>query len=210
MLASREEIDEAREEGVNIVTLASPVEVLGDGGRVSGVRFVKRSMGDFDRDGRRKSVPVPGSEFVIEADGVVAAINQDVDTAFYESANMGLDERGALTINRFTGATSRPGVFAGGDVSNWGANVVITAIADGKRAAASIDRYLDGDGMLNKGRWFDIDLIQDTEVTEPHMRFAKRTLPVKDRIDNFNEVDRGFHKLDALAETLRCLHCERR
>lgn len=210
MSALREEIDDARDEGVKIVPLASPEEVLAKDGRVGGVRFVRRQLGDFGKDGRRRSVPVPGSDFVIEADGVVAAVNQDVDTAFYESARMGVDARGNLDINRFTSETTQSGVFAGGDVSQWGQNVVINAIADGKRAAVNIDRYLGGKGILNKGQWFDITLTQDPEVTEPHMRFPKRTIPVKERMDNFREVELGFHKLDALAETLRCLHCERR
>ncbi len=210
MSAAGEEIRDAREEGVKIITLASPVEVVGDGGKVTGVRFLRRALGDFGSDGRRKSVPVKDSEFVVACDGVVAAINQDVDTAFYESAKMTLSEDGTLPIDRFTAATAEPGVFAGGDVSGWGQNVVINAIADGKRAAIHIDKYLGGEGRLNKGVFFDITLTQDPEVTEPHMRFKTRTVPVKDRLDNFAEVELGFHKLDALAETLRCLHCERR
>ncbi len=209
MSASREEIDDAREEGVKIITLASPEEVVGNG-KVTGIRFLKREMSDFGSDGRRRSVPVKGSEFVISCDGVVAAINQDVDTAFYQSSNISLNEKGALEIDRFTSATSEKGVFAGGDISQWASNVVINAIADGKRAATNIDKFLGGSGQLNKGKFFDITLSQDTEVTEPHRRFPMRKIPVKDRIDNFQEVELGFHKLDALAETLRCLHCERR
>ncbi len=210
MSADREEIVDAREEGVRIIALASPVEVLGENGKVTGVRFIRREMGDFGPDGRRRSVPIKGSEFVLDCDGVVAAINQDVDTAFYESAKMQVDTKGALAINRFTAETAHSGVFAGGDVSPWTPNVIINAIADGKRAAVNIDKYLGGDGSLNKGTWFDITLTQDPEVTEPHGRFPVRTLPVKERMDNFREVSLGFHKLDALAETLRCLHCERR
>ncbi len=210
MSALPEEIADAKEEGVKIICLASPEEVVAKDGRVGGVKLIRRTMGDFGPDGRRRSVPVKGSEFVIECDGVVAAINQDVDTEFYESAKMPVDGSGTLIIDRFTAATSQPGVFAGGDVSNWGSNVVINAIADGKRAAINIDRYLGGDGQLNKGTWFDITLTQDPEVTEPHARFPMRRVPVESRTGNFEEVELGFHKLDALAETLRCLHCERR
>ncbi len=210
MSASKEEIDEAREEGVDIITLASPTAIVEKNGRVAGIRFQKRILGDFGPDGRRRSVPDKASEFTLDCDGVVAAINQDVDTAFYQSVKIEVDAKGGIGINRFTGATSQKGVFAGGDVSPWASNVVINAIADGKRAAINIDKYLGGDGVLNKGQWFDITLTQDTEVTEPHPRFPMRNLKVKDRVDNFREVSLGFHKLDALAETLRCLHCERR
>lgn len=98
----------------------------------------------------------------------------------------------------------------GGDTSPWGANIVITAIADGKRAAIHIDQFLGGDGELNKGREIEIPVILDTEVTEPHFRFPIRTLSAEERKDNFKEVSNGFHKLDAVGEAFRCLHCDRR
>ena len=78
-----------------------------------------------------------------------------------------------------------------------------------KRAAASIDRYLGGSGELNKGEEIDLPAIPDEEVEE-HPRFPTRVLPVEQRCDNFDEVACGFHRLDAMAESLRCLHCDRR
>ena len=86
----------------------------------------------------------------------------------------------------------------------------VNAIADGKKAAVNIDKYLGGSGELNMGEWLEIPVIPDMEVTEPHMRFPVRTLPVDERIDNFKEVACGFHKLDAIGEAFRCLHCDRR
>ena len=97
----------------------------------------------------------------------------------------------------------------GGDVSPWGANVVIQAIADGKKAAGKIDKYVGGTGELNMGEWFEIPEI-DIEVSEPHKRFPTRCLSVEERKDNFKEVNCGYHKLDAMGEALRCLHCDRR
>ena len=82
--------------------------------------------------------------------------------------------------------------------------------AYGKKAAVNIDKYLGGSGELNMGEWLEIPVIPDMEVTEPHMRFPVRTLPVDERIDNFKEVACGFHKLDAIGEAFRCLHCDRR
>ena len=81
----------------------------------------------------------------------------------------------------------------------WGANVVIHAIADGKKAAMKIDQYLGGKGELNMGEWFEIPEIADSEVNEPHKRFPTRCLSVEERKDNFREVNCGFHKLDAMA-----------
>ena len=90
-----------------------------------------------------------------------------------------------------------------------GSRVVINAIADGKKAAAGIDRYLGGSGVLNKGEEIDIPVIPVGDVAE-HKRFPTRTLGVADRVDNFREVAQGYHNLDAMAECLRCLHCDRR
>ena len=208
MLATKEEVEEALEEGIKIITLASPLEVVKKDGKVGGVKFIRRQLSDYGSDGRRQSKTTPGSEFVIECDGVVYAINQSVDLNFHAK-----DEAGAalgLTINRFTNATAQPGVFAGGDVNPWDENVVVTAIADGKKAASGIDQYLGGSGILNKGEDIDIPVIEDNEVTEAHKRYATRFLEPKVRICNFSEVALGYHKLDAMAESLRCLHCDRK
>ena len=210
MPAGAEEVVEAREEGIRIITLASPVEIIGENNKVSGVHLVRRKLTDYGKDGRRRTAHIDGSDFVIECDGVISAVNQDVDHQFYKTTQVDMNEGGKLSVSKFTSQTSEEGIFAGGDTSPWGANVVIHAIADGKRAAINIDKYLGGSGELNKGQWFDIPVPADDEVTEPHMRFPVRKLAVEDRIDNFREVACGFHKLDAMGEALRCLHCDKR
>ncbi|WP_368183258.1 NADH-quinone oxidoreductase subunit NuoF [Anaerotruncus rubiinfantis] len=210
MPAGAEEAREAREEGIRIIPLVSPSAIIGDDDAVCGIQCVRRALADYGKDGRRRSVEVPGSEFVIDCDGVITAVNQDVDSKFYQTTEVNVTASGALDINKFTSQTSREGIFAGGDASPWGQNVVIQAIADGKRAASNIDKYLGGTGELNKGEWIDIPVIEDNEVTEPHGRFPFRAVPPEERCDSFCEVSRGFHKLDAMGEALRCLHCERR
>ena len=207
MPAGREEIAEAREEGIRLETLAAPVEILEQDGAVCGLRLDRMVQGDFGRDGRRRVRAVPNGQFVLPCDGIVTAVNQELDDAFLKVAEDGSVP--SLEVNRFTSQTSREGLFVGGDASPWGANVVIQAIADGKRAAASIDRYLGGSGELNKGEEIDLPAIPDEEVEE-HPRFPTRVLPVEQRCDNFDEVACGFHRLDAMAEALRCLHCDRR
>ena len=146
-------------------------------------------------------------EFVLPCDGVVAAIDQEMDDYFINA----VEERVKtyLDVDRFTVKTRREGVFAGGDANPHRANVVIEAIADGKRAAVNIDRYLGGRGELNKGAPIDIPTIPD-EVVEEHPRFPFHTLAPEKRCDNFDEVVCGYHRLDAMAESLRCLHCDRR
>lgn len=209
MPAGKEEIAEAREEGVEIMTLVSPHAIVESDGAVIGLRCVRRELTEFGKDGRRKTRPIEGSEFMLDCDAVITAVNQDVDTKFYKTTEVHVTAKGDLDIDKFTSQTSRQGIFAGGDANPWGANVVITAIADGKRAASSIDRYLGGTGELNKGEWIDIPDME-LEVTEPHMRFPTRRLAPAERCDNFCEVARGYHKLDAMGEALRCLHCDRR
>lgn len=209
MPAGSEELLEAREEGVEVIPMASPLEILGQGGQVTGIRLMRRQETGYGSDGRRMTAHIPGSDFDIECDGVISAINQDVDHKVYKTTRVELTKGGKLEVNKFTGQTGEKGVFAGGDVSPWGANVVIEAIADGKHAAVKIDRYLGGKGQLNVGQELEIPEI-DLEVTEPHVRFATRSLPPEERKDNFREVNWGYHQLDAMGEALRCLHCDRR
>ena len=210
MPAGKDEIIEAREEGVKLIAMASPVEFLGADGKVTGIHLVRRKETDYGSDGRRRTAHIPDSDFFLECDGIVTAINQDVDHQVYRTTHVEVAKYGKLDIGRFTSETGESGVFAGGDVSPWGANVVIHAIADGKKAAMKIDQYLGGKGELNMGEWFDIPEIADIEVNEPHKRFPTRCLSVEERKDNFREVNCGFHKLDAMGEALRCLHCDRR
>ena len=207
MPAGAEEIVEAREEGIRLETLASPLEILGEGGAVTGIRLQRMQPGNFGKDGRRWVYPVEDGEFVLPCDGVVPAIDQEMDDYFINA----VEERvkNYLDVDRFTVKTRREGVFAGGDANPHRANVVIEAIADGKRAAVNIDRYLGGRGELNKGAPIDIPTIPD-EVVEEHPRFPFQTLAPEKRCDNFDEVVCGYHRLDAMAESLRCLHCDRR
>jgi NADH-quinone oxidoreductase subunit F len=108
-----------------------------------------------------------------------------------------------------TQMTTMRGVFAGGDVVR-GADTVITAIADGKKAACSIDRYLGGTGELNKGEQIDIPVIEDEEELVEHERFPMKYLDPETRRHSCDEVAQGYHRLNAIAEAMRCLHCDRR
>lgn len=209
MPAGAEEVAEAIEEGVRVETLAAPVEVLRQDGKVTGILMQQMELSSFGRDGRRRVRHLPDSEFILACDGIIAAVNQGVDESLFEPG-VELTRQDAIDTNRFTTGTEAEGVFAGGDASLWGDKVVIYAIADGKRAAASIDRYLGGAGQLNVGEPIDIPVIPDEGEVTPHPRFATTTISVEERLGNFREVACGFHHLDAMAESLRCLHCDRR
>ena len=105
--------------------------------------------------------------------------------------------------------TTMPGVFAGGDIVR-GPEDVINAIADGKKAAINIDLYLGGNGILNKGEKIEIPVVYDNDEIVAHNQFEKEVLDPDTRKNSFDEVVIGFHKLNAIAESMRCLHCERR
>jgi glutamate synthase (NADPH/NADH) small chain len=133
----------ARDDGAEFHFLATPVRLLGDGERhVRKMECQRMELGEPDDSGRRRPVPVAGSEFLVDADTVVFALGFGVDAASAKGCDrLETDRWGQVTVNAETGATSRPGVFAGGDCAR-GADLVVTAIVDALRAAEGIDRYL--------------------------------------------------------------------
>lgn len=210
MPAYENEIQEAIAEGVEILELVAPVRFLaGSNGRVAKIECIRMKLGEFDKSGRRKSVPVAGSNFYIEVDNVIPAVSQYSDLPFIRKDEIGVTPWGTFIINDDTLMTTMEGVFAGGDVAR-GPDTVIQAIADGKQAAISIDRYLGGKGRLNKGNPITIPELIDEDEIVTHKRFPVDMLSADKRKDSFDEVVLGYHKLNAMAEAMRCLHCDRR
>jgi glutamate synthase (NADPH/NADH) small chain len=140
--ARAEEVHHAEEEGVEFQYLVAPVEVVGNDERwVTGLRCVRMELGEPDASGRRRPVPIEGSEFVIECDMVVVAIGTRSNPILTATApDLSVNEWGYIVTDEH-GMTSIPGVFAGGDIVR-GAATVILAMGDGKRAAAAMDRWL--------------------------------------------------------------------
>jgi glutamate synthase (NADPH/NADH) small chain len=144
MPARVEEIHHAEEEGVELRLLTNPVRILGDGtGQVMGLECIRMELGDKDESGRRKPVPVAGSEHVLGVQTVIEAVGQRPNP-IVQSTTAGLDvgRHGTIRVSDAQ-ETTRPGVFAGGDVSRGGATVIL-AMRDGRRAAAAIHEYLEG------------------------------------------------------------------
>jgi glutamate synthase (NADPH/NADH) small chain len=143
MPARREEIEHAKEEGITFRLLTNPVRILGDEKfNATAVECIKMELGEPDKSGRRSPVPVEGSEFTIPADVVVIAIGTSPNPMIFKGSE-GLDQskKGTVVADEETGATSKCGVFAGGDVVT-GAATVISAMGAGKKAAKAIDEYL--------------------------------------------------------------------
>ena len=141
MPANEWEIDEALEEGVNLEILAQPVEVISDHGRVSALRCVRMELGEPDESGRRRPIPIEGSEFEIACDAVVAAIAQAPEISFLdEDHGLEISKWNSFVVNEGTLQTNKPGIFSGGDAVT-GPKTVVEAMAAGRKAAASIDNY---------------------------------------------------------------------
>ena len=145
MPARLEEQHHAKEEGIEFKTLCNPVEILGDeDGRVCGMKCVRMELGEPDASGRRRPIEVPNSEFVLDVDTVIMALGTSPNPLI-RSTTPGLEtnRKGCLQVDEETMATSRPGVYAGGDAVT-GAATVILAMGAGKHGAASIDEYIMG------------------------------------------------------------------
>ncbi len=139
-----EEVHHAEQEGIRFEFQVAPLEVLGDESRwITGLRCQRMALGEPDASGRRRPEPIPGSEFVIDCDMIVVAIGTRSNPLLRATApDLAVNEWGYIVTDE-TGMTSLPGVFAGGDIVR-GAATVILAMGDGKRAAASIDAWLQG------------------------------------------------------------------
>ncbi|MEX1307877.1 MAG: FAD-dependent oxidoreductase [Eubacteriales bacterium] len=207
MPAEKREIADAIEEGITVHTLLSPIAFIGDD-HVTHVKCKKMTLSGFDNSGRK--VPKETEEIIeFPVDMVIPAVSQYSDLPFVEKNEVELTRWGTFVVDKQNRMTSIDGVFAGGDVVR-GPDAVITAIADGKASAASIDLYLGGKGELNKGRAIEIPMNFDEGELVEHERFGMKWMDPDKRKDSFDEVSLGFHKLNATAEAMRCLRCDRR
>jgi NADH-quinone oxidoreductase subunit F len=209
MPADKREIIDALDEGIKLHELVAPVRFLGNGS-IKKIECVKMELGKFGSDGRRTPKKIEGSNFFLDIDMAIPAVSQYSDLPFVKKEEVEITEWGTFIIDSDTQMTSQKGVFAGGDVAR-GSDVVITAIADGKNAARSIDKFLGGNGELNTGKTIEIPVpnADESDAIE-HERFSMKYLDPEKRRCNFEEVSQGFHKLNAIAESMRCLQCSRR
>lgn len=202
------EVHEAIEEGVEIIPLVAPVRIIGKD-KVEEIECLRMELSGFDSAGRRKPKVKDGSNFTIKVDMVIPAVSQSSDLPFVKKEEVELTEWGTFVTEKDTLMTTMEGVFAGGDVAR-GSDVAITAIADGKKAAESIDLYLGGKGILNKGEAIAIPSKDDEDEIVEHERFPMDMIDPQKRKQNFCEITDGYHKLNAIAESMRCLRCDRR
>ncbi len=206
MPAADEEIKEALEEGIGIEFLANPSKIWRENGHLK-MNCVRMKLGDIDDSGRRRPEPIPGSEFEEEFDVIVAAVGQRPEIP----DQMGIKTNGRSTIDAdpYTLATDVEGVFAGGDVVSGPASV-IEAIAAGRQAAISIDKYLGGQGLIDEklAPPEDITASSAVEEDEERRRPEMPVLAVDRRLKDFNVVELGYTVEAATEEAGRCLRCD--
>jgi len=206
MPASPEEVEGALEEGIEILYLAAPVKIDPEAGKLK-MTCVKMELGEPDASGRRRPVPIKGSEFPMIFDTIIAAIGQmpDIPTGF----NLKVDRGNFIKANPDTLATNITGVWAGGDAVSGPASV-IEAIAAGRKAASEIDRYLGGTGDIEEILEPKREYNPCVGKEEGYFDWARAKMPAlnpEQRVKSFTEVELGFEEAAAIKEGRRCLQC---
>ncbi|MHC4322528.1 MAG: FAD-dependent oxidoreductase, partial [Planctomycetota bacterium] len=209
MPAGELEVSMAEEEAIKILYLTTPIKILGDKkSNVKAIECIKNKLGEPDASGRRRPEPVPGSEFTLPVDVVIAAIGQSPDISFMaETSGVKFTKWGTVEVDTESFTTSRAGVFAGGDFITGPRNA-IEVIGDGRKAAKAIDDYLSG-GKETKYDYFfkDKEPVRNDPGYESIPRQKQNAVQMGARWDIDKEVELGFSKENASKEADRCLLC---
>ena len=207
MPSTKAEIDVAVEEGVKLHTRWGPKRILGKDGKVSGIELIKVAS-VFDQNGRFNPTFLEGTEETVETDGVVLAIGQAADLSWVQPEdNLKITSRGTIEADPQTLATSRPDVFAGGDVA-FGPRIIITAVAEGRRAAKSIAKFLTGKTPTESAT-VRTTIYNAHRMFPGYERLSRRDPPAIaiERRVGIAEVENVFPQPEALAQANRCLKC---
>ncbi|MCP3941113.1 MAG: FAD-dependent oxidoreductase [Desulfobacteraceae bacterium] len=214
MPADHEEIEGAREEGIEFINLAGPKKIVMDGDRLVGIECIKNELGPADDSGRRRPVPVEGSEFLIECDMIIPAIGQRVETApVLKDTPFDLTAWGTFIVDPDTMETSEPGVFAAGDAVT-GPATVVEAIAGGHKVVTAIGRYLNREMALfeeerkqPKIAPLKNEFMPIPEDAQLMARAKSAFVDPSERKFSFDEVDLGLCEESAQREAQKCINC---
>jgi NADH-quinone oxidoreductase subunit F len=213
MPADEMEIEEALNEGAILEYLVAPVKVLTSGGKLTGVECIRMELGEPDSSGRRRPEPVEDSEFEIELDNLIVAVSGKPDLGFLgEEHGLSISKWNTLDVHPYTQMTNLEGVFAGGDVVT-GPWMVIDAIGAGKRAAAHMELFLNGEEVVPQYAVTipNMEAVEALELTDEDMHLTRPDMPtmeVEKRLRDFAEVELGYTKEMAMKEARRCLRCD--
>ncbi len=216
MPADEVEIHDAEQEQVQFHFLTAPVRILAEAGKVVGLECIKMELGEPDDSGRPRPVPVEGSEFVFDCDTIISAIGQQVDLSMLAGMDdVETTKWNTIVVDEYTKQSSRPKIFVAGDCET-GPDALITACAGGRRAAYSIDRFINGQPLdYDNNHYFD-KLFETVKVYDPDEEILKveskpgfkpNMLPPDERKSTFDEIEQGLSAQEAVAEAERCLRC---
>jgi putative selenate reductase YgfK subunit len=213
MPADIEEVEQAEEEGIRFSFLTIPVEILGENGRLTGLKCLRAELVEKEGSNRKSPVPMLGSDYVMDVDAVISSIGQRVDhDCMKEVKELKWTRRTTIDVNTASMETSVPGVFAAGDVVT-GPATVVEAIGGGKRAAEAIDRYLSGIPQpkmppvpVRRGRtdWIEVPAATKMAIKRPEMPL----LNIERRRTTFQQVELGYSENQVREEARRCLRCD--
>ena len=208
MPAADEEIEEGLLEGMKLAPSLGPKQFVGKDGKLTGLEVIK-CLSVFDKNKRFSPKFAEGTESVIPCDTVILAIGQSSDTSFLKPAD-GIEttRQGTLKINPDTLMTTAPGIFAAGDIA-FGPRLIINAVADGKKAAVEIDKYLRGSEWKPKAKYVQITVLDHHKMAAHYDEYSRLPVPALpiDRRTGVAEVETGFTEQQARAEASRCLKC---
>ncbi|KPL24472.1 MAG: hydrogenase [Phycisphaerae bacterium SM1_79] len=213
MPAAKEEIEEAINEGIEIEFLVAPIKVLSDSGQLKGIECIRMKLGDVDRSGRRRPVPIEGSEFTVEIDTLMPAIGQQPDlSVLTNTSRLNVTKYNTIEVSPESFYSGIDGVFAGGDVVS-GPNTVTAAMGHGKIAAQMIHKYIQEQPVEREYKVtrpaMHVEAIELTDKEIEELRKPEMPiLSVKERSGNFREVELGFTEEMAIKEAKRCLRCD--
>jgi len=208
MPAQEIEVREAEEEGIQFHFLTNPVRVLGED-RVTDIELQPQELGEFDKSGRRRPMPVEGAGYVMKADIVIPAIGQSPDLSALNGDTPEVTRGRTFKVSHDL-ATSRPGVFAAGDAV-LGPATVIEAVAQGNKVALSVDSFLQDGEPESKEAWLSYRLEPEAWDPEEYASAQRPQVPTKapeKRIGDFGEIELGLSEDVSRAEACRCLRCD--
>jgi formate dehydrogenase beta subunit len=208
MPASEEEIAEGLTEGIKIHPSLGPKQFVGKNGKLTGLE-VLRCTSVFDEQRRFNPKFAEGTETIIPCDSVILAIGQASDLSFLQpSDGIETTRQGTLRIDPETLMTTRPGIFAAGDIA-FGPRLIINAVADGKKAAEQIDKFLRGPEWQRKPQFVEITVLDHHKMAEEYDEYSRLAVPTipLERRTGVSEVETGFTEEQARREASRCLRC---
>ena len=212
MSATFEEVEDGENEGTDLQLFASASKIVFEGDKIVGLELQRMRLGEPDASGRRRPVPIEGSEYVVPCNIIIPAYGQKPDKAVLpESSGVNWTKRQTIETDPFNFMTARKGVFAGGDCQ-LGASTIIECVAQGKLASRAIDAYLRGEDMSDVSRRIeaqerkpDLFDIVPYKPVEPKVKMPM--LPYEDRKRNFRLIEMGYTQEQAERESGRCLQC---